>query len=104
MQPLHTPEHKRQRISSSNYDSGSSRAERLAQDGPGQMASRHEPEILVTRVVPTDPYTAWLSQREAERHSSTADAHAGPVRQFGQDRRIKAPWEAILVTLTPDNL
>jgi hypothetical protein len=38
--------------------------------GPGEAelpAGRHEPQILIERIVPKDPYAAWLEQREAQR-------------------------------------
>jgi hypothetical protein len=33
-------------------------------------ASRHDAQIFTARAVPTDPYTAWLEEREADRGSS----------------------------------
>jgi len=32
-----------------------------------EPAGRHEPQSLMERIVPKDPYAAWLEQREAER-------------------------------------
>jgi len=32
-----------------------------------EPAGRHEPQSLIERIVPKDPYAAWLEQREAER-------------------------------------
>jgi hypothetical protein len=34
--------------------------------GLDEPASRHEPQILIERSAPKDPYAAWLEQREAE--------------------------------------
>jgi hypothetical protein len=34
---------------------------------PFAQASRHEDQLLTARVIPEDPYTAWLDQRERER-------------------------------------
>jgi len=33
---------------------------------PEDFAGRREPQILIERIVPRDPYAAWLEQREAE--------------------------------------
>ena len=32
-----------------------------------EPAGRHEPQVLVERIIPKDPYAAWLEQRDAER-------------------------------------
>jgi hypothetical protein len=37
------------------------------QNGLGQNESRYEPQTFGARTVPTDRYTAWLEQREADR-------------------------------------
>jgi hypothetical protein len=36
------------------------------QDGPDPTESRHEPETFGACMVPVDPYTAWMQQRETE--------------------------------------
>jgi hypothetical protein len=56
------------------------------------VAGRHEPQILIERIVPQDPYAAWLEQREAEgerdreRRSQIRWVH----RQRGADGRTIA--------------
>jgi hypothetical protein len=39
-------------------------------DAREQTASRHDEQTLTGRIVPADPYTAWLAQREPQRHSA----------------------------------
>jgi hypothetical protein len=72
----------------------------LFDDRPEHIASRHEPQIVVSRAVPADPYTAWREQREAE--SGSAGATAPTTRRFTRSRPAKAPWDAITVRLAAD--
>lgn len=102
MQTLTAPPTSPRRGSSPHYDTGSSLGRLLAQDSPDQMTSRHDPETLIARAVPVDPYTAWLSQREAERRASPVAAATRPAGCFRRNQSTKAPWEPILVTLSPD--
>jgi hypothetical protein len=66
---------------------------------PGQSASRHDPQIAISRAVPIDPYAAWLERREADSRSSSTTR---PLRRFVRGQSSKAPWEAIVVTLSAD--
>ena len=76
--------------------------ELFAEDGADRSASRCEPQMLVARSKHTDPYEAWLNQREAERGSATATALPRSAARFGRHQQAKAPWDAIRVTLSPD--
>jgi len=53
-----------------------------AGDGPDLTASRHDEQLLAVRIVPADPYEAWLAEREAERCASNVvePAPRGPIR------------------------
>jgi hypothetical protein len=73
----------------------------LFDDRPEHIASRHEPQIVVARAVPADPYTAWREQRETE--SGSAGVAAPTTRRFTRGRTAKAPWEAITVRLVADS-
>jgi hypothetical protein len=60
----------------------------FARPGDGaDMAGRHEPQILIERIVPTDPYAAWLEQREAERELEQRPRVRWVHRQRGADGR-----------------
>jgi hypothetical protein len=101
MQPLHTPGHSLHGAPTFRNDPLSMR-ELPAEDGLDRFASRCEPQMLVARAKHTDPYAAWLNQREAECRSATATAVPSPVGRFGRKQLPKAPWGAIRVTLSPD--
>jgi hypothetical protein len=78
MQLLRTRRPSRQRISAANL-SRSRRIEPPATDEP----SRHDAQLLSSRSVPTDPYTVWLEEREAERRASSihrSDSQVGVWR------------------------
>jgi hypothetical protein len=74
-----------------------------AQDGLDQVESRHDAQVLITRNIPVDPYTAWLEEHEAERRFCTVAAPTRPSRRFSRNQSTKAPWDAISVTLSPDS-
>jgi hypothetical protein len=41
--------------------------------------SRHDAEMLTARIIPADPYTTWLDERERERRlRATVNAIQGP--------------------------
>lgn len=103
MRLLQAPRHSLQHVSSPRDDSHSWSSELFAHDGREQMASRHDPQMLIARTVPADPYTVWLDQREADGRSSTVAAPTRPAGRFSRNQRTKAPWEAIMVTLSPDS-
>jgi hypothetical protein len=52
-----------------------------------EMMGRHEPQILVERIVPKDPYAAWLEQREAEGEHVDRPRVRWVHRQRGPDGR-----------------
>jgi hypothetical protein len=58
-----------------------------AQDGPQQVADRHEPQMFTARTPRADPYTAWLEQREADREQ---DEHMR-VRWIYRQRPVGGP-------------
>jgi len=39
-------------------------------DAREQTGCRHDEQTLTARIVPADPYTAWLEQREPQRRSA----------------------------------
>ena len=49
-------------------------------DGDDMYApSRHDAEMLMARIIPPDPYTTWLDERERERRLRAAlNAIEGP--------------------------
>jgi hypothetical protein len=55
----------------------------VVDEGPEQAECRYEPETFGA-VVPTDPYTAWLAQREAEREREAQ----GSVRWVVRPRAV----------------
>jgi hypothetical protein len=57
-------------------------SEPFAKDGI-EVAGRHDSQMLASRAVPADPYTAWLERREADRRSSAVAASTVPVGRFG---------------------
>jgi hypothetical protein len=67
-----------------------------------QFASRWEPGVLVAQITDTDPYVAWLHEHQSKRYSTGRSA-PGASRRFRRNPRPKAPWEAIAVTLCPDD-
>lgn len=73
MQLFHAARHSRQQASLSHDPLRSWSGEMLAQGGPGEMSSRHDPQLIVARRIPADPYAAWLKQREAERLSALCE-------------------------------
>jgi hypothetical protein len=67
MRLLQAPKHSRQHISST-CDIARSQSNKLsAQGGRDRTTSRHDAQMLLARTVSTDPYAAWLEQREADR-------------------------------------
>jgi hypothetical protein len=101
MQPLQTS-HPLQATPTLRSYPPCSTGELFADDGPDRFANRCEPQMLVARTKHTDPYAAWLNQREAERDSTIATAVPKPTGCFGGDHPAKAPWDAIRVTLSRD--
>jgi len=59
-------------------------------DEANEMTGRHEPQILVERIVPKDPYAAWLEQREAAREHEERPRVRWVHRQRGGDGRAIA--------------
>jgi hypothetical protein len=54
-----------------NDDNGPLRSLELSlRGGSFDAESRHEPQVLTSRIVPVDPYKAWLAEREAEHGES----------------------------------
>jgi hypothetical protein len=70
----------------------------LFDDRPDDVASRHDPQIVISRAVPADPYTSWREQREADGRACNAPT----MRRFTRSRPAKAPWDAITVRLAAD--
>jgi hypothetical protein len=78
----------------------------LSSTGPrlsetNELASRWEPDTLDAHVTYTDPYAAWLT--ELGRYPATESTARRATGRFGRNRSPKAPWETILVRLTPDS-
>jgi hypothetical protein len=70
MRAFHPPSHPLRQISA-NDDVEPLRSLEQSLEGRAWPAeSRHEPQALTTRIVPVDPYTAWLTERESERERS----------------------------------
>jgi hypothetical protein len=63
----------------------------LVQDELDQMESRHDAQMLTAPAVPTDPYTAWLEERESERRYSAMSAPATRSGRFARNQRALAP-------------
>jgi hypothetical protein len=68
-----------------------------------QSTSRWEPGILVAQIADTDPYVAWLHEHQSKRYSATGRIAPTASRRLHRNPRPKAPWEAIAVTLCPDD-
>lgn len=92
------PRHSLQHLQPPRRDSRSWTREPRPEDGAGQTEGRHDSQMLVARSVPIDPYTVWLAQHEATRLSQPTRRPSRITRR----RRAKAPWESMLVTLTPE--
>lgn len=75
----------------------------LLGDELDQMESRHGAQMLTARAVPTDPYTAWLEERESERRYGAVSAPATRSGRFARNQQALAPWDAMPVTLSPDS-
>jgi hypothetical protein len=59
--------HPLRHVSSTGHGSPAHSIPAPAQDAPSLTASRHDAQVFTRRIVPADPYAAWLQQREAER-------------------------------------
>jgi hypothetical protein len=70
MQTLQAPRDSLQNVSSPRYIPEPWNIELSVRDARTQTGSRHDEQALNARTVPADPYTAWLAQREAGRHSA----------------------------------
>ena len=70
MQILQAPRDSLQDVSSSGFIPEPWNVELSVRDAREQTASRHDEQTLTTRIVPADPYTAWLAQREPQRSSA----------------------------------
>ncbi len=68
MRPLQALKQTLQHSSSTDHIASPQGIALSAQDGPSRTASRHDAQVLRPgRIVPADPYTVWLRQREADR-------------------------------------
>jgi hypothetical protein len=67
MRPLQALRHSLQHVSSTGNITRPQSIAAPAQDAPDLTASRHDAQVFTRRIVPADPYTVWLQQREAER-------------------------------------
>lgn len=68
MRPLQALKHSLQNSSSTDRIERPRITASSTQDGPGRTPSRHDAQVLRPgRIVPADPYTVWLRQREADR-------------------------------------
>ena len=103
MQQLQAIDHSPQGAPALRSASSASFGGLLAEDGLDRCGSRCDPQMLVARRKYTDPYAAWLDQHEAEQRSVTATAAPRRAGRFGRDQAPKAPWDVILVTLSPDS-
>jgi hypothetical protein len=71
---MQTPQASRdsmQHVSSPAYIPEPWNVELSIRDAREQTASRHDEQTLTGRIVPADPYTAWLEQREPQCRSAT---------------------------------
>jgi hypothetical protein len=103
MQPLHANDHPLQGTPTLRDNPRSPMGEPFAEDPLDQLVNRHEPQSLTERrAVHPDPYAAWLKEREVERRLATATAMPGRAGRLRGSRPHKAPWETIMVTLSPD--
>ncbi len=67
MRPLQALRHSFSHLSPTNQLSHTPSIEPSTQDCQAQIASRHDAQMITGRTLPTDPYKAWLEQREVER-------------------------------------
>jgi hypothetical protein len=67
MRPLQALRHSLQHVSSTDPVTPPQSIPAPARDAPDLTASRHDAQVFTRRIVPADPYTVWLQQREAER-------------------------------------
>ncbi len=67
MRPLQALKHSLQHVASIGHVTSPQSIAAPAQDAPSLTASRHDADVFTRRIVPADPYTVWLQQREAER-------------------------------------
>jgi hypothetical protein len=67
MRPLQALRHSLQHVSSASHLTRPQSIAAPAHDAPNLTASRHDANVFTRRIVPADPYTVWLQQREAER-------------------------------------
>ena len=100
MQPLHAPDQSVKGTPLVRNDPPSSGGEPVLDEE--HFASRWEPDTLVARTTSTDPYASWLNERRFERYSVTGSTARSAPSRLRRDQPPKAPWEAIMVTLTPD--
>jgi hypothetical protein len=70
MQTFQAPRDSTGGVSSKGYIPEPWNVELSVRDAREQTASRHDEQALTARIVPADPYTAWLAQREPERCSA----------------------------------
>ncbi len=101
MPPRQAPEQSPRPASPRPFDSHTGGVECLARRAAEEL-TRHEPQVLTARPVPRDPYATWIERREAEGPAASMLASTRASRRFVRDQREKAPWERILVTLSPD--
>ena len=100
MQHLQAPNQSRQGTSPLLNDLPSSRSEPFSE--ADQFASRWEPDMFVAHAKYSDPYEAWLDERRFQRGAATGSAARGSAGRFDRNQPPKAPWDAILVTLSSD--
>ncbi len=70
MQTLQAPRDSMGDVSSKGYIPEPWNVELSVRDAREQTASRHDEQALTPRIVPADPYAAWLAQREPQRSSA----------------------------------
>jgi hypothetical protein len=99
---LHANGHAPHRSPALRNDPRTPRDGLIGEDALDQLASRYEPQTLTERAVHTDPYVAWLKEREGERCAASGTAMPAPAHRFRRHQSHKAPWEARPVTLSPD--
>ena len=80
MRPLQALKHTLQHSSSTDHIANPRSLALSAHDGPSRTASRHDAQVLRPgRIVPADPYTVWLRQREADREREEDRLNPGAV-------------------------
>jgi hypothetical protein len=67
MRPPRALRHPLRHVASTHHLARPQSIELSVQDVRDRTASRHAAQMLTSRTVPTDPYTAWLERREADR-------------------------------------